>query len=798
MERLFEDIRFGFRTLRANITFSFIAVLTLALGIGATTAMYTLVNSVLLKPLPFPNAHELVYVGSKNKKTGEPSSNLRIGFVDRLKQIETPLQEFAYFAYDQATIGKGDIQTPYSALITSSNFLSMHGVQPILGRWYQESDVNTQSVVISYDIWQNEFASDPQILSRTIKLDNLDFTVLGVMPPNYSSTGFTSVKIWKPINQLDRPVQIIARLKNGLTIEQAQQQSSAISRMIDQLLNQPNSVWQISYTSVLDSIVGDTKQSLYLLLASVLAVFLIALLNVVNLTFAQYTNRTQELAVRISVGASRGRLLRQLVTERALLCLIGGLAGLLLAAWSLEWVRELMGRRLPRLHEIGLDQSAVIAALTLVTISALATALIPAYSLVNPAKLTDAIKQAGRKVTGDKNSQKVRRFLVSTEVGVAVVLLVCAGLLLRSYVNLSQQDTGFNTQNIVTGHIWLPDNFKPQPNRHSYWLDIVNTLKKEPNVTAVAATSTMPMSRTGIDYPVSYSYPGAPAVPRGEEPKASVRSITPDYFSLLQVPVLAGREFDYRDTADSAKVVVINEYLAQAIWPNDDAVGNVLMLPDWMGGNHTVVGVVGNVKHKGLRAVPLPEFFLPITQHSYSGMSILVKTNNNASVGAIKNNMLKVSIEKQATAPMILIETMAALAEGSIVGEKLILIVLSVFAAVALLLASIGVYGISDNMVSQRINEIGIRMAVGAPPRQIRRWVVWDTAKPVIIGALIGVIMAFIFAQFLASVLYGVNIFDPVTFVAVPLILILVGILATWLPAHRATQIHPQHALHYE
>lgn len=798
MERLVEDIRYGFRTLRANITFSFIAVLTLALGIGATTAMFTLVNSVLLKPLPFPNAEQLVYIGSKNKKTGEPSSNLRIGFVDRLKQIDTPLQEFAYFAYDQATIGKGDVKTPYSTLITSANFLSMHGVKPQIGRWYQESDVNTQAVVISHDLWQKEFAADPQILSRTIKLDNLDFTVLGVMPPNYSSTGFTSVKIWKPINQLNRPIQIIARLKSGLTIEQAELQSAAISRMIDELLGQPNSVWQISYTSVLDSIVGDSKQSLYLLLVSVLAVFLIALLNVVNLTFAQYANRTQELAVRISVGASRARLLRQLVTERALLCTIGGLAGLLLAAWSLEWVRHLMGTRLPRLHEIGLDQNAVVAALSLVTISALATALIPAYSLVNPNKLTDAIKQAGRKVTGDKKSQRVRRFLVSTEVGVAVILLVCAGLLLRSYVNLSEQDTGFNTEHIVTGHIWLPENFQPKPNRHSYWLDVVNTVKNDPNVVAAAATSTMPMSRTGIDYPVNYSYPGAPAVPRGEEPKASGRTITPNYFSLLQVPVISGREFDQRDTAESAKVVVINQYLADLIWPNTNAVGNILILPPWMGGNHTVVGVVGNVKHKGLRALPLPEFFLPVTQRSYPGMSILVKTRSNASVGEIKNMMLKTSIEKEATAPMILIETLETLAQGSIVSEKLILIVLTVFAAVALLLASIGVYGISDNMVSQRINEIGIRMAVGAPPQQIRRWVVWDTSKPVIVGAVIGILSAFIFAQFLASVLYGVNIFDPVTFAIVPLILILVGILATWIPARRATQIHPQDALHYE
>ncbi|TQV71076.1 ABC transporter permease [Aliikangiella marina] len=798
MERLFEDIRFGFRSLRANPTFSFIAILTLAMGIGVTTAMFTLVNSVLLKPLPFVDAHELVYVTLENKKTGELSGRTDISFVERIEKLDSPLQELAYYAYNQVTLGKGDIQTPYTVLITSQNFLSMHGVKPIIGRWYEAKDLNTQSVVISYNMWQKEFAGDPNILSRVIKLDNRDYNVLGVMPLNYSSTGFTSIEVWKPINKLDRPVQIVGRLKTGLSTEQAKQQSMAIERIVDEILGEKDSVWEIKYTTVLESIVGNSKQSLYLLLAAVLAVFLIAVLNVANLTFAQYTNRVQEFAVRVSVGASRGRLLRQLITESALFCLIGGLAGLLLAAWSLEWIRELMGSRLPRLHEISLDQTAVLAALALISISALTTALIPAYSLVNPNKLTDAIKQAGQKMTGDKNSQKVRRFMVSSEVGIAVVLLVCAGLLIRSYINLADQDTGFNTQNIVTGHVWLPDNFKPQPNRHSYWLDLVETIKNQPEVIAVAASSTMPMGMTGIDYPVNYSYQGAPVVPRGEEPTASVRSITADYFSLLEVPILAGREFDYRDTANGPKVVVINDYLAKTIWPNEVAIGKTLTLPKWMGGDHRIVGVVGNVKHRGLRAVPLPEFFLPVTQHNYPGMSLLVKTNSNANVATIKSMMLKTSIEKQATAPMILLETMQDLTEGSIVGERLILIVLSVFAGVALLLASIGVYGISDNMVSQRTSEIGIRMAIGARPALIRRWIVWNASKPVIIGAVVGVLMAFIFGQFLASVLYGVKIFDPITFAAVPLVLVFVGIIATWLPARRATRIHPQQALHYE
>ena len=797
MEKLIEDIKYGFRTLIANPMFTLISVLTLTLGIGTTTAMFTLVNNVLLQPLPFPNPNELVHFNTLNKKKDQLSTNITINFLDSMQQVETPMQEMAYYAYESATLAKGDQQKPFTMLITSHNYLSMFGVKPQLGRWYEQRDINTQSIVISHDVWANDLAGNPNVLEDTIKINNQDFQVVGVMPPNYSSTGYTSVDFWLPINTLDRPVQVVARLKPNMNIAQAGRQSTAIQRLINEVSGDSENVWEAHYTSMMENIIGDSKPALYLLLASVAAVFLIAVLNVVNLTFAQYSNRTQELAVRISVGASRMRLFRQLLTESMLLSVIGGLLGLLLSAWTLEWIKDLMASRLPRLHETGLDQGALLTVLVLISLSALATTLIPSQSVVNPNKLSNALKQAGRKVTEDKNHQRVRRILVSGEVCVAVVLLICAGLLLRSYQQLSGQDVGFNTNNVVTGHVWLPDNFNPQPNRSGYWLTLVDNLKQLPNVNGVAATSTMPMGRTGIDYPVNYTFPGAPAVPRGEEPSASVRSITPDYFSLLQVPVLSGREFDFRDTADSPKVVIINRALADASWPGQEAVGNILSLPNWMGGNHTVVGVVDNVKHRGLKANPVPEFFLPVTQHSYPGMTLLIKTSEEA-IGAIKNQMLQASVQMEATAPMIQIATLQELTSESIVSEKLLLTILAVFAVIALLLASIGVYGISDNMVSQRTNEIGIRMAVGARPKVIKHWIIRDASRPVLIGAIVGLLLAFILSQFIASILYGVNALDPFTFISVPAILMLVGIIATWVPARRATRVHPQQALHYE
>ena len=796
MERLLEDIKFGCRTLVGSPTFSLIAILTLALGIGITTAMFTLINNVLLKPLPFPNSEELVFVSTFNKKKNEQNTGSTIEFFERMVDADSPLQEMAYYAFDQATLSQGDLQKPFTKLITRHNYLSMFGVEPILGRWYDEADINRQLVVISHRVWQTEFAADPNILDKTIQLNKRDFQILGVMPANYSSTGYVSVDFWRPIDQLDRPVNMAARLEGGLSVKQALNRSASLQRLVNEVSGDFENTWEIQYESMLDSIVGDSKAALYLLLASVAAVFLIAVLNVINLTFAQYANRSQELGVRVAVGATRSRLLRQLLTESLMLCGLGGMLGLLLSAWTLEWIQVLMASRLPRLHETGLDAGAVVTTFVLITVAAVVTTLIPAYSIVNPSKLSESIKQAGRKVTGDRSSQRVRRILVAGEVCVAVVLLVCAGLLMRSYQQLSSQEPGFKTENIVTGHIWLPDNFKPQPNFASYWLSLRDALKADSNVLSVAATSTMPMGRTGIDYPVNYSYPGAPTVPRGEEPSASVRSITPDYFTLLEIPILSGRDFDFRDTADSPKVVIINRQLAESAWPNEEAVGQILSLPVWMGDDHTVVAVVGNVKHRGLRATPKPEFFLPVTQHTYPGMSYLVKTASDAS--NIESHMLQMSINQESTAPMILIQSLADLTADSIVEERLLLTILGAFSTIALVLASVGVYGISDNMVRQRTNEIGIRMAIGARPRTIKRWIIQDNARIVLLGAVFGLCIAFASSRLLASKLYGVSAFDPTIFLIVPIVLILVGIIASWVPATRATRVHPQQALKYE
>lgn len=805
MDNFITDLKFGLRNLRSQGLYTAIALVTLALGIGMTTAMYTLVNNVLLKPLPFPNSEELVVLSTYNAKTGAEDK----GFSDKgfraLSDTPGPINDLAFWAFEQAVIPRGEMQIPYTMEVTSGNYLQTYGVKPTLGRWYDENDINKDAIVISYELWKTEFNLREDVLSLPITLDGKQHKIVGVMPESFGGSVFANTNLWKPIDRMGRPVNIMGRLPNNVTIEQAITRSQAWQTIFDQMSNNSESLWKLRYTSILDSKVASSRPSLYLLLVAVLAVFLIAVLNVVNLSFAQFSNRIKELAVRVSVGATRARLMRQLLVENLLLCVIGGAFGLLIAAWALEWIQAFMGNRLPRASEIAMDFSTVIAVIVLISVSALATALIPAFTIANPSKLIGAVKQAGNKATADSESQRVRRFLVGGEVCVAVVLLVCAGLLLRSYATLAEQETGFNSERVVTGHVWLSDGFKPRPTQAAFWLRLKQELEAAPGISKVAASSTMPMSRTGIDYTLPYSYPGAAAVPAGEEPTASIRSITPDYFDVLQIPILEGREFDQRDTSTSPKVVIINQHLAEAIWPGENAVGNKISLPAWIGGDeqgyHQVVGVVGNVKHRNLKSENVSEFFLPVTQHSYPGMSYVVKTNkelDEKTADELKNVMLQRSVAVEPSAPFILLHTLSSLTIDTILNERLLLTILLVFACLAILLASIGVYGISDFMVTQRTNEIGIRMAIGAKPKTIRTWVLKDTARPVVIGAILGIVFAFVAARYLSSVLYGVQAWDPITFVTIPLILLLVGLVATWVPVRKATRIHPQKALQYE
>lgn len=798
MDTIRNDIRMGFRALLNRPLYTTIALFTLALGIGVTTTMLSLVNSVLLKPIPLPDSHQLVQLRYENQTGSRRESSFSYESFQKLQELPSPFQTLIFGAYDQAVYSRADRHIPLNMLIASANYFELYRVDAHLGRWFTESDLGKQRAVISYKSWVSDFDRDPAIIGKAVTLNNQVSTIVGVMPAGFSGSGYLTTDIWMPIGNLDRPGFVFGRLKAGLSIEAALNQADLMNRELNRLSDGGEDVWTIAMVSLLDNTTAGVKDALYILTLAVAAVFLIAVLNVINLNYSHFMNRTQELSVRVAVGATQSRLVRQLLTESMLLAISGGLIGLLVAAWSIEGIKLSNGMRIPRLHEVGIDQYTLIITMTLALIAALATALIPALSLANPGKLASAIKEAGRKNTGAIESQRVRRMLVAAEIAVAVVLLAGAGLLLRSYVAMINEEPGFSRDQVVAGHVWLPDNIGGKVRQMAHWNELLARIATHPEIETVAGTSTLPMSPTGIDFDVEYSFSGAAPSREGEEPRASTRAVTADYFSALEIPLLAGRPFDARDHKTSSPVVIVNQTLAERLWPGESPVGRELILPDWLGGARRIVAVSSDVRHRNLGADPKPEFFTPFAQQVYPGMTVVAKLRDQADTGKVLRFMVQQATELNVAAPMINAASMQDLTRNTAEPARLFLTLIGIFAAIAMVLASIGVYGVSDNMVSQRTNEIGIRMALGASPRVIRYWIMWNTFKPILAGGIIGVIVAIVVGEILSKLLYEVTAWDPLTFLMVPVILLMVGILASWIPVMRATQIHPQQALHYQ
>lgn len=795
MDRLIKDIKFGFRSLVAKPTYSIIALVTLMLGMGVTITMFSLVNSILLKPLPLPQSEQLYEMSFENRT--QVNSSISFKGYESVRDTENPFQTVSFGAYDQGVVMLGEQYTPLNMLITSYDYFELFKTPALLGRWYSKEDLGKNVVVLSYRTWAQRFGKKQDIIGQAISMNNEQFTVIGVMPAGFSDIGVNTIQIWSLIEGLSRPGFLYARLKENLTKEQAIQQSTSINRLMNQNSDMSGGEWKVGYRSLKEKSIRTVKTPLILLSLAVAAVFLIAILNVLNLSFAHYGNRTHELSVRVSMGATRKRLVMQLLTESFILSLVGGTLGLLMAAWGLELVKVVGESDIPRIQEIGLDLSTIIITVGLILAAALVTALFPAFALINPHQLSRALQDAGSKSTGSKSSQRIRRWLVGAEVSAAVVLLIGAGLLLRSYANLIDVKPGFNPENVVAGHVWLPDNFGSRSQQLLHWQTLIEQVGQHPDVISVAATSALPMIGTGINYDVTYTFDEAPQLEGDLAMRGATRAISDDYFSVLEIPLLEGRQFGLEDQQSGTQVVIINRALADTLWKEGSPIGRKLILPDWMGGSRTIVGVVGNVKHLGLRDEGKEEFYTPMSQQIYTGMSLIAKTNSGKESEVLKY-MTQTASKLEAAGPLILPGKMTDKAAASVEEEKIILQLVSIFSFLAVILASIGVYGISDNLVSQRTNEIGVRMALGARPASILKWVLISCLKPVVFGALGGILLALVLVQVLTNMLFEVSSLDPVTYLFVPCILILVGVVATWLPAKRATRIHPQQALHYE
>jgi predicted permease len=816
LEQLAQDVRCGMRMLAKSPGFAAVAILTLALGIGANTAIFSVVNSVVLQPLPYSNASQLVVVSETSSRVpagaGLQSSESYLTFLDLQREAKSFSALAAYQNNDMTLTGHGAPTVIHGAMTTSGLFGALV-TAPLLGRTLEpQDDVKGAGlvVVIGEALWRDQLGGDPNIIGKSIQLDSEAFTVVGVMPSDFRYPDQSPPsEFWIPamqspdyaafIQSSGRPrfLTIIGRLKPGVTYAQA---ASELNSIYKGLLKQyrdildSSEILHVSNLKVL--VVGDTQTVLLILLGAVGLVVLIACVNIANLLLARATGRAKEIAVRVALGAGRARVFRQLLTESVLLGICAGIVGLLLAYGGVAAIKDFASDQLPHLRSISVDGWVLAFTFGLSVLAGVLFGLAPAWQS-SEIDLNDVLRENGRGSTGSVKRRWTRNALVVVEVALAVVLLIGSGLLLKSFYLLTHSSPGFDPQNVLAATVDLPKAQYVKPEQwNAFFRQAVDHLKSLPGVEDAAAALPAPFTGSNLGY--GFSIVGAPPLPRGQSLDAQAHAITPDYFHVVHMSLLRGREFTEADTAPNApKIVIINQELARRYFPHDDPLSHSLTIHG-VGGDYNarIVGVVNDVKDLTMADAPTPMMYFPYTQEQWWVMVFVLRTHGNPSAlaGGVQTEIhsLDSSLPVQDIRPMT---SFISDSEGDARFRSLLL---GLFGILALVLASVGIYSVLAYVVAQRTHEIGIRMALGAQQRDVLRLVITQGMRSVLIGAAIGVAAALALSRLLAQFLYGVHDKDPLTFVAVAALLLLVALAACYIPARRAMRVDPIVALRYE
>jgi putative ABC transport system permease protein len=807
METFMHDIRFGIRMLAKKPMFSIIAVITLALGIGANTAIFSVVNGVLLRPLPFKEPDRLMMI-RETKLPQFPEFSVAPGnFLDWRKQNTVFERLVAYKGSSLNLIGTGDPER-LRALNVTEGFFAMLGAQPQLGRDFlaEEDQVGHNNVVIlSYGLWQRRFSGDPKILNQTITLNRQAYTVIGVMPATFHfGSGENELDLWTPMAFTEEQAQnhgghglvAIGQLKPGVTVDQARAEMSAIAGRL--AAQYPVDIgWDVKIMPLLEFSVRSIKPALLVLLVAVAFVLLIACANVANLLLARAAGRQKEIATRTSLGASRWRIVRQLLTESLLLSLLGGALGLALAKWGMDLLLTLAPPDLPRLNNVSLDGRALAFTATITLLTGVIFGLVPALQSSKP-NLNETMKDAGRGSTEGGRRQRIRSTLVVLEVATALVLLVGAGLMIKSFWQLQKVDPGFNPDNALTVQVSLPKTKYPQESQQvAFFQQLIERVATLPGVQSAGAGHVVPLS--GNDFVLAFEIDGRPPLQPGVTQSTNYYSVSADYFKAMGIPLRRGRVFTERDIKDSPRVAVINETMAKKIFPDEDPIGKRITFdnrqkenPEWF----EIVGIVGDVKQYGLDQVTTMQTYEPYIQQTFPYMTLVVRTTGDPTNlnAAIRSEVLKLDKEQ----PTTNFKTLNEFFSISIAQQRFSVVLLGVFAVVALVLSAVGVYGVLSYAVTQRTHEIGIRVALGAGRRDVLRLVVGQGMLLTVSGVAGGLGAAFALTRLMASLLFGVTATDAVTFASVASLLLAVALLACYIPARRATKVDPLVALRYE
>ena len=801
-----QDVRYGLRMLGKNPAFTAIAVVALALGIGANSAIFSVVDAVLLRPLPFRNPGQLVMLWENAAHLGFPRDTPSpANFLDWQKQSTSFTGMAAMIERSFNLTGIGEPERLEGRRV-SANLFQLLGVSARLGRTFVPEDdkPGTHVVLLSHSLWQRRFGSDPGVIGRALTLDGESYSVVGVMPPLVQLPGYENVndQLWVPIafpaeeaaQRGNHFLEVIARLKPGITLKQAQAEMDTIAARLEKQYPTYNLRRGAVVVPLHEQVVGDIKPALLILLGAVGFVLLIACANVANLLLARAAARQKEIALRLAVGASRSRLTRQFLTESVLLALLGAGLGLLLALAGIRILRTFIPVAITQVGTITVNGTVLVFTLLVALVTGIAFGLVPAIQ-GSHFNLNDTLKESGRDSTGGSRGNRIRSLLVIGEVAVSFVLLIGAGLLINSFLHLRNLDPGFRSDHLLTMKVNLSDVKYPDRERRAAFFDeVMRRVRELPGMQSAAVAGNLPLTYNGDS--MSITVEGVPDPPPDQQSDVIYRAIGPGYFATMGIPMVRGRDFTDQDSGESNDVVIISEKTAEQFWPGQDPIGKRLKpgLSTSSSPWREVIGIVKDVRQNDFVASPKRQMYFSYRQlKNIRANALVVRTNIEPMSLAVPVRNAIWSVDKDQTVADI--DTMDHIVAQAVARQRFSMLLLGLFAALALLLASIGIYGVMSYSVAQRTREIGIRIALGARRADVLQMTLNQALKLVGVGMIIGLIAAFLLTRVLASLLYGISATDPMTFIGISVVLLAIAILASYMPAVRATKVDPITAL---
>lgn len=814
METILQDLRYGVRMLIKSPSFTIVAIIALALGIGANTAIFSVVNAVLLRPLPFANADQLMMVWETDSSRGQQRGSASYpNFADWRDQNHVFEHMASFHNSDFIMTGRGESARLQGAVVNADLF-PLLGVTPVLGRAFladEDKPGDTGRVaILSHELFQKRFGADPNVVGQSMVLDAKTYTIIGVMPPAFQfPIQNDPVELWTTV-AIDREgkepitdmrgahyMNVIGRLKPGVSTVQARAEMNSIGARLEQQYPDKNLHRSVGIEPALEALVGDIRPVLLILLGAVGCVLLIACANVANLLLARAMSRHKEMAIRAALGASRARVVRQLLTESVLLSLAGGGLGLVLAIWWSDLLVSLGKQDIPRALQVGVDWRVLGFTVGVSLLTGIVFGLVPALHS-SKTQLTETLKEGARGGSGEgARRNRVRNVLVVGELAIAVVLLVCAGLLIQSLWRLRQVSPGFDPHNVLTFVVGVPEVKYPSAKQAQFYRDLVARVEALPGVSSASAIIPLPLS--GDRFVITFEVEGRP-VAKGDQPSADFFATGPGYFKTMGIAIRQGRDFNEHDDKRGPGVIIVNEAFARKHFPGENVIGKRIKpgisTDEDKPVMREIIGVVADVKNRNLSSEMRPGYFMPTAQMPFNQMTVLIKTSNDPHtlIAAVQREVAAMDKEL----PVFNIKTMDEYISATVAAPRFNTTLLAIFAAVALVLTIVGLYGVMSYSVAQRTNEIGIRMALGAQTTDVLRLIVSQGFKLVLLGLAIGLLGAFWLTHFLSSLLFGVTTKDPVTFAAVAIMLSIVALLACYLPARRASRVDPMEALHYE